>query len=332
MEAQHAAGSWTEALWRRCYETVVRARTYDEMAHVLQRSGKVAFHVSGIGQETAQAAAACALNTETDLFFPYYRDYAFMIALGMSVDELMLSLFLKAADPNSGGRQMVGHFGCKRLRVFTGSSPVATQIPHAVGAAYAARLRGEEAVAFVSFGEGSSNQGDFHEGCNFAGVHQLPVIFFCQNNRYAISVPERWQVAGRIVDRAHGYGFTGVRVDGNDAFAVYDAVRTARDRARAGEGPTLIEAMVYRIQPHSTADNDLLYRTREEIEQHRARDGCSAMRAYGIEAGMWSMAQEDALRAQCAHALKQAIEYAERAPYADASTLCDHIVAEGGQR
>jgi len=318
------------------YEVMVKARKFDERANVLQRAGKIPFHVSGIGQECAQAAAAFALRPGLDLFFPYYRDYAFVLAVGMTVKDLMLQLFAKAEDPNSGGRQMAGHFGYKKLNIFSGSSPVTTQVPHAVGAAYAARLRKEESVAFVTFGEGSSNQGDFHEGCNFAGVHKLPVILMCENNRYAISVPEHQQVAGRVVDRAIGYGFPGVRVDGNDPFEVYAAVKQARERGLAGEGPTLIEAMMYRLMPHSTSDNDLLYRTKEEVEEHRAKDGIPKMRQYLTEQGLWNDEREAALLESVDREIREATEYAEKAPYpAPEDTLLyvygDSEDAQGGE-
>jgi 2-oxoisovalerate dehydrogenase E1 component alpha subunit len=313
--SKHAQAGLSDDDAIQMYAMMLKARKYDERATVLQRAGKVAFHVSGIGQECAQVAAAFALRPGRDLFFPYYRDYGFVLSVGMTLRELMLALFFKAEDPNSGGRQMAGHFGHKKLGIFTGSSPVTTQVPHAVGAAYAAKLRGEESVSFVTFGEGSSNQGDFHEGCNFAGVHKLPVILMCENNRYAISVPEGQQVAGRIVDRAIGYGFPGVRVDGNDPFEVYTAVKEARERGLAGEGPTLIEAMMYRLSPHSTSDNDLLYRTKEEIEEHRSKDGVPRMRQYLIEQGLWDEAKDAELLSRIDAELREATEYAERAPY-----------------
>src|SRR6185437_1822568 len=159
--------------------------------------------------------AAFALDREKDYILPYYRDLGVVLAFGMTPTEVMLSGFAKAEDPNSGGRQMPGHFGQKKNRIVTGSSPVTTQVPHAVGIALAARMQGENIVSFVTFGEGSSNQGDFHEGANFAGVHKLPVIFMCENNQYAISVPLHKQVGSQIADRAIGYGFPGVAVDGN---------------------------------------------------------------------------------------------------------------------
>lgn len=217
------------------YKYMVLARKFDERNLLLQRAGKINFHVSGIGQEACQVAAAFALDREKDYFLPYYRDYGFVLAVGMTPRELMLSAFAKAEDPNSGGRQMPGHFGSKRLRIVTGSSPVTTQVPHAVGIALAAKMQKKDFVSFVTFGEGSSNQGDFHEGCNFAGVHKLPVIIMCENNQYAISVPLHKQISGKVSDRALGYGFPGVRVDGNDALEVYAAVKEARERAIRGK-------------------------------------------------------------------------------------------------
>jgi 2-oxoisovalerate dehydrogenase E1 component alpha subunit len=310
------------------YVTMLMARRYDERALLLQRAGKIHFHISGIGQEAAQVAAAFALDREQDWFLPYYRDYGFVLAVGMTLRELMLSLFSKEEDPNSGGRQMAGHFGCRRLRIVTHSSPVTTQVPHAVGIAYALKLKRKPQVAFVTFGEGSSNQGDFHEGCNFAGVHKLPVIFMCENNQYAISVPVERQVAGRICDRAIGYGFTGVRVDGNDPLEVYRVVKEARARAVAGEGPTLIEAMLYRLSPHSTSDNDLAYRTKEEIEEHRAKDGLPRYRQYLIDCGLWNEELDRSLEANIRQMLDEATEYADRAPYPAPESIMRHVYAE----
>ncbi|WP_281886706.1 thiamine pyrophosphate-dependent dehydrogenase E1 component subunit alpha [Paenibacillus sp. YYML68] len=301
------------------------ARMYDERGFVLQRSGKVAFHVSGIGQETAQVAAAYALEKGVDYCLPYYRDYGVVLTLGMSLRELMLSVFAKAEDPNSGGRQMPGHFSHRKLNIVTGSSPVTTQVPHAVGIALAAKMKGEQKVSFVTFGDGSSNQGDFHEGCNFAGVHKLPVIFMCENNQYAISVPLHKQMAGSIAERALGYGFPGIRVDGRDPLEVYRVVKEARERALRGEGPTLIEAVMYRIPPHSTADNDLLYRTKEEVEEERGKDGLPRFRQYLLDCGIWSEGQEEELRARLKQELTDATTYAEQAPFPKPEDTLLHV-------
>lgn len=310
------------------YKYMLLARKFDERCMLLQRAGKINFHVSGIGQETAQVAAAFALDREKDYFLPYYRDYGFVMAVGMTPRELMLSAFAKAEDPNSGGRQMPGHFGSKRLRIVTGSSPVTTQVPHAVGFALAAKMQKKDFVSFVTFGEGSSNQGDFHEGSNFAGVHKLPVIIMVENNQYAISVPIHKQLSGKVSDRALGYGFPGIRVDGNDALAVYAAVKEARERAVAGEGPTLIEAMMYRLSPHSTSDNDLAYRTKEEVEENWKKDGLAKMKQYLIDCGLWDEERDADLAAQLSMELKEATEYADNAPFPKPEDTLLHVYAD----
>ncbi|ALS22772.1 MULTISPECIES: thiamine pyrophosphate-dependent dehydrogenase E1 component subunit alpha [Paenibacillus] len=313
------------------YTYMLKARMFDERGFVLQRSGKIAFHVSGIGQETAQVAAAFALQKGKDYFLPYYRDYGFVLTIGMTLRELMLSVFAKAEDPNSGGRQMPGHFSHKKLNIVTGSSPVTTQVPHAVGFALASKMKRQNFVSFVTFGDGSSNQGDFHEGCNFAGVHKLPVIFMCENNQYAISTPLHKQTAGSIAERAVGYGFPGIKVDGRDPLEVYRVVREARERAIRGEGPTLIEAVMYRIPPHSTSDNDLLYRTKEEVEENRAKDGLIGFRRYMIECGVWSEERDAELMEQIKAELTEATNYAEQAPFPKPEDTLRHVYADSGE-
>lgn len=310
------------------YTNMLTARMYDERMLLMQRAGKINFHVSGVGQEVAQVAAAFALNREEDYFLPYYRDYAFVLSVGMTLKELFLCAFAKAEDPNSGGRQMPGHFGHKKLRIVTGSSPVTTQVPHAVGFALASKMKNKNFVSFATFGEGSSNQGDFHEGLNFAGVHKLPVIFMCENNQYAISVPVHKQLGGKVSDRAIGYGFPGYRVDGNDVFAMYEAMSEARRRANSGEGPTLIEAMMYRLSPHSTSDNDLAYRSKEEVDEHRQLDGLPKFKQYLIEHNLWSEEDEVNLRQKIKGMLDEASSYAEKAPFPTPESTLDHVYGE----
>ena len=199
------------------YEYMVKARKIDERMWLLNRSGKIPFLVSCQGQEAAQVGAAFALEKEKDYILPYYRDIGVVLVYGMTSWDLMLSAFAKAEDPNSGGRQMPGHFSSKKLKIVTGSSPVSTQIPHAVGIALAGKMKKENFVTFTTLGEGSTNQGDFHEGLNFAGVHKLPVITMVENNKYAISVPISKQLAAETVkDRAIGYGMPGFTIDGNN--------------------------------------------------------------------------------------------------------------------
>ena len=325
---RHAQLGLTDGQVLDMYKYMMLARKFDERNMLLQRAGKINFHVSGIGQETCQVAAAYALDREKDYFLPYYRDYGFVLTVGMTLRELMLSAFAKAEDPNSGGRQMPGHFGSKRLRIVTGSSPVTTQVPHAVGFALAAKMQKKDFVSFVTFGEGSSNQGDFHEGCNFAGVNKLPVIIMCENNQYAISVPLHKQLSGKVSDRALGYGFPGIRVDGNDALAVYAAVKEARERAVRGEGPTLIEAMMYRLSPHSTSDNDLAYRTKEEVEENWKNDGVARFKTYLMDLGLWDEKKDEDLAAQLNLEIKDATEYADRAPFPKPEDTLRHVYAE----
>lgn len=313
------------------YRYMLLARKFDERCLLLQRAGKINFHVSGIGQETTQVAAAFALDRERDYFLPYYRDYGFVLTVGMTLKELMLSAFAKAEDPNSGGRQMPGHFGSKRLRIVTGSSPVTTQVPHAVGVALGAKMQKKDIVSYVTFGEGSSNQGDFHEGLNFAGVQKLPAIFLCENNQYAISVPIQKQLGGKVADRALGYGFPGIRVDGNDALEVFRVVKEARERAVRGEGPTLIESMMYRLSPHSTSDNDLAYRTKEEVDENWQKDGIPKMKQYLLDNGLWSEEQDEALLRDISRDLKEAIEAAELAPFPKPEDTLLHVYASEGE-
>lgn len=311
------------------YRTMLLARKIDERMWLLNRSGKIPFVVSCQGQEAAQVGAAYALNRDTDYVLPYYRDIGVVLAFGMTAKDLMMSGFAKAADPNSGGRQMPGHFGQKENRIVTGSSPVTTQVPHAVGIALAGRMDKKDIVSFVTFGEGSSNQGDFHEGANFAAVYKLPVIFMCENNKYAISVPYDKQVAcENISDRAAGYGMPGVTVDGNDLLEVYRAVKEARERASKGEGPTLIETVSYRLTPHSSDDDDSSYREREEVEEAKKQDPLLLYKAYLQEAGLLGEEEEKTMLDDIMAIVNEATDEAEKAPYASPESTLDHVYAK----
>ncbi|MCB7153549.1 3-methyl-2-oxobutanoate dehydrogenase subunit alpha [Bacillus stercoris] len=311
------------------YRTMLLARKIDERMWLLNRSGKIPFVISCQGQEAAQVGAAFALDREMDYVLPYYRDMGVVLAFGMTAKDLMMSGFAKAADPNSGGRQMPGHFGQKENRIVTGSSPVTTQVPHAVGIALAGRMEKKDIAAFVTFGEGSSNQGDFHEGANFAAVHKLPVIFMCENNKYAISVPYDKQVAcENISDRAVGYGMPGVTVNGNDPLEVYQAVKEARERARRGEGPTLIETISYRLTPHSSDDDDSSYRGREEVEEAKKSDPLLTYQAYLKETGLLSDETEQTMLDEIMAIVNEATDEAENAPYAVPESALDYVYAK----
>ncbi|WP_242319259.1 3-methyl-2-oxobutanoate dehydrogenase subunit alpha [Bacillus cereus group sp. BfR-BA-01349] len=311
------------------FRTMLLARKIDERMWLLNRAGKIPFVISCQGQEAAQVGAAFALDREKDYALPYYRDMGVVLAFGMTAKELMLSAFAKAGDPNSGGRQMPGHFGQKKNRIVTGSSPVTTQVPHAVGIALAGKMEKKDLVTFVTFGEGSSNQGDFHEGANFAGVHKLPVIFMCENNKYAISIPVEKQLACKNVsDRAIGYGMPGYTIDGNDPLAVYKAVKEAADRGRRGEGPTLIETVSYRLTAHSSDDDDRVYRDKEEVEEAKKKDSIITFAAYLKEAGVLTEESEKQMLDEIMHIVNEATEYAENAPYAAPEDALKHVYAE----
>lgn len=311
------------------YRYMLLTRRLDERMWLLQRSGKVHFLVSGQGQEAAQIGAAFALDPHKDWILPYYRDMGVVLVFGQTVEDLMMSVYAKPQDPNSGGRQMPGHFGGRKYRTITGSSPTATQVPHAVGVALAAKMRNEDTVAFTSLGEGSTNEGDFHEACNFAGVHKLPVIFFCENNGYAISVPTSKQLGCQdVADRAIGYGFPGVVVDGMDVLEVYRVFKEAVERARNGGGPTLIEAKTYRLKPHSSDDDDLTYRTREEVEEARKRDPLILFKAYLEEAGLLTNENHEQLENEIMEEINAATEAAEAAPFAAPESALDFVYAK----
>lgn len=308
------------------YRLMLKSRRFDERTWLLNRAGRIPFLVSCQGQEAQQVGAAYALDKTKDYSAPYYRDIGVVLTLGMTIKELMLQSFAKAEDPNSGGRQMPGHFGSKKLRMLSGSSPVATQVPHAVGIGLACKMKNDPAVSFVTLGEGSTNQGDFHEGANFAAVHKLPVIILIENNQYAISVPLNKQVAcERLSDRAIGYGMFGETVDGNNPLSVYKAVKEAKMRALNGEGPSLIEAVSYRLTPHSSDDNDMTYRTKEEVEEAKAKDGLNIFREYLFDQQLLTDELLNEMEVEIKEEIDQATEYAESAPYPEPNTLLNHV-------
>ncbi|MFJ8066675.1 thiamine pyrophosphate-dependent dehydrogenase E1 component subunit alpha [Psychrobacillus sp. NPDC096426] len=311
------------------FETMLMARRIDERMWLLNRAGKIPFVISCQGQEAAQVGAAFALDNTKDYIAPYYRDMGVVLHFGMTAKDLMLSAFAKAEDPNSGGRQMPGHFGQKKNRILTGSSPVTTQLPHAVGVALAAKIEKKDFITFVTLGEGSSNQGDFHEGLNFAGVHQLPCITMVENNKYAISVPFERQVASKTVaDRASSYGMPGVTVDGKDPIAVYKVVKEAADRARNGEGPSLIEAVTYRLTAHSSDDDDRQYRTAEDIAEGKALDPLITFAKYLRDHDILTTELEKEINDRIMKEVNEATDYAENAPYAAPEDALKHVYAE----
>ncbi len=299
------------------YRGILLARRLDERIWALNRQGRAAFVVSASGHEGSQIPPVMALDPEIDWALPYYRDLGTVLAWGMTPTQVLLGVMAKAGDPSSDGRQMPSHWSLRERRMFTHSSPIATQFPHAAGIAKTLQNDGSNAIVFVSGGEGSTSEGDWHEAMNFAGIHELPLIVLIENNQYAISVPEHDEVGGHIAARAVGYGIHGVVVDGNDPLAVYKVAKDAADRARRGDGPTLIEAKTYRYYAHTSDDDDMLYRTREEVDQWRRRDPLSQLRVYLIEQRLLSDSDDERLEAEVAALVKTAVETADAAPDPD---------------
>ncbi len=311
------------------YRTMLTARLVDEASFRLNRQGKAPFVVPVSGHEGCQVGTAWALRRGQDIWLPYYRDVAVVLVAGMTPYEIFLGLFAKADDPSSGGRQMPSHWGSRRLGIISHSSPIASQIPHAAGVAYAIRYREEDAVVGCWFGEGATSEGSWHEGLNFAGIHKLPVIWVCENNQYAISVSQKKQMAIEdVADRGAAYGFPGVVVDGNDVLACYGAMKTAVERARAGEGPTLIEAKTYRFFPHTSDDDDRTYRTREEVEEAKHRDPLHLFEHYLRNAGVMQKEAVEGITAEIKADVDRQIDEAWNAADPDPDSLLRHLYLE----
>lgn len=326
--AYHEALGLDEEDLRRMHYYMLLARRVDERSWILNRQGKAAFVISCQGQEGAQVGAAYNLRPGYDYLYPYYRDSGMTLLLGQTPRDQFLSLLGKKEDPNSGGRQMPGHYSQRDLNIVTASAPVGVQYPQATGTALAFKMRGEDGVALVCGGEASTSGGDWHEALNFASIHDLPVVFFVENNVYAISTPVKLQVAGSIAGRAEGYGMPGVEVDGNDVLAVYEASREAVERARRGEGPTLIEAKTYRMTAHSSDDDDRRYREREEIEEWRLKDPIVRFERYLMENGILDEEQRDEISSRIKSEIAEASEYAEQAPFAEPEEALGGVYAE----
>ncbi len=310
----HLALGLSDEAVREMYRLMVLARRLDDRMWALNRQGRVPFAVSSSGQEAAQVGAALALDREVDWAIPYYRDVAFMIALGMTLEEMFLGLFAKEGDPSSSGRQMPNHWSLPRLRVLSHSSVIGTQFPHAAGIAFELQRTGRPGVVLVNGGEGATSEGDLHEALNFTALHRLPVVFLIQNNQYAISVPVAQAIAGDLAARARGYGMAAETIDGNRILEVYGAVSRAVERARAGEGPTFLEARTYRYYAHTSDDDDRLYRSAEEVEEWRRRDPIAQFRQYLVESRLLTEAAEEAVEEEASATVAAAVAAAAAAP------------------
>src|SRR5205809_7378251 len=255
---------------RSLHRAMVLARRFDERMVRLQRQGRIGTFAPIKGQEASQLGSVVTLRA-TDWMVPSFRETAAMIWRGWPIEKILLFF----AGYVEGGRSAPDQ------RDLPITIPVATQLPHAVGLAYAAQYKGDDAVVMACFGDGATSEGDFHEALNFAGVWHVPIVFVVQNNQWAISVPLKKQTHSRtLAQKALAYGFPGIQVDGNDVLAVYAASREAVDRARAGDGPTLIECVTYRLGVHTTADDPTKYRSAEEVAEWERRDPLTRFAAY----------------------------------------------------
>jgi 2-oxoisovalerate dehydrogenase E1 component alpha subunit len=313
----------------RMYKTVALARAVDERMWVLNRAGRIPFVISGQGHEGAQVGIAWPLDPKVDWFAPFYRSIATCLTFGMTARDILTAQYAKAIDRSSGGRQMPGHYGSIENHLVSLSSPVATQMLHAVGIALAAKIRGTGQVAMSSLGEGSANQGDVHEGLNFAGVHKLPFILVVENNGYAISVPVSKQLPVKdVAIRAAGYAMPGVVVDGSDVLECYKVAKVAVDRARNGEGGTLIEAKVIRLTAHSSDDQQTKYRDPEELAGLSSKDPVPKFRTQLQEAGVLTDEVLAKLEAEIKAEVDEATDYSENAADPDPRTAMKWVFAE----
>jgi 2-oxoisovalerate dehydrogenase E1 component alpha subunit len=295
------------------YRWMLLVRALDAKSMRMQRQGRIGFYVPCQGQEAAQVGSAWALG-EGDWVFPAYREPGAALIRGYPLKKLICQ-FIGNSEDASKGRQMPNHFGYREANYVVPSSPVGTQIIQAVGAAWAAKLRGDPIVVLTYFGDGATSQGDFHCALNFGGVFKTPVIFFCNNNQYALSLPfSRQTASASIAVKAEAYGIEGVRVDGNDVLASYAVTKEAADRARETGMPTLIEAVTYRLGPHSSSDDPKKYRTDEELKAWEARDPIPRFARYLERRGLWSQERDKELRRSVDEELGRAVELAEEAP------------------
>ena len=296
-----------DAKIKKLYEWMILARTFDNKAFKLQREGRLGTYASILGQEAAQVGSAFALKPG-DWMFPAFREPGASFVRGV---PLRMILQYWAGDER-------GNLIPEGINDFPITIPVATQVPIGVGVAMAAKLKGDPIAVMVYMGDGATSKGDFHEGLNFAGVFSAPVVFLCQNNQWAISVPLKRQTAAKtLAQKAIAYGFPGVQVDGNDVFAVYCAANEALTRAREGKGPTLIECVTYRLGDHTTADDASRYRSREEVEQWKQKDPIERLRIYMEKTGLWSKTYDQEVRSDAKDKVEEAVRETENMPPPD---------------
>ena len=327
---QHQALGISDGDMLAFYAKMVLVRTLDERLLALNRQGKVPIAASAQGVEASSMASAwAALMDGQYFFFPYYRDLPLKVMAGVTPLEIIAGAFGKAGSSFSGGRQFPHQGASLEHHIIQISNVVASGLTQATGYALGCKTLGEETVTLAYFGDGGSSAGECHEAMNFAGVHKLPIIFLCHNNKLAISVPQRKQMPiENLADRAAGYNFPGYVVDGTNTLEVYQRTQEAIKRARSKSGgPTLLEFKVERLKPHTTDDDDRRYRSPEELEQASKGDPLPPLRSYLIDAGLLTDDMEERVQAEARREINEATEAAEKAPWPDTATLFDHIYA-----
>ena len=309
------------------YRNMVLTRAFDERGMMLQRQGRIGFYVPSFGQEAIQTGTAAAL-LDKDWVFPSYREPGIFLYRGAGLYEMLCNLWGNRGDL-SKGRQMPVHYSFPAIKMFSVSSPIATQLIQAVGAGMASKISKTKEVAISYCGDGGTSENDFHTALTFAGAYKAPAVFVVTNNQYAISVPFSKQTgAKRIVDKAIGYGMPGIAVDGNDALAVFLATKEAVDRARRGEGPTLIECVTFRMGPHSSSDDPTRYRDEKLYQAWTKRDPIKRLRAYLESKNIWDEKKEKNLQEDLKAKLAEAVERAEKEPAPDPMDLFEDVYAE----
>jgi pyruvate dehydrogenase E1 component alpha subunit len=312
---------------QRMYRQMLTIRRFNERMLLLQRQGRIGFFIESTGQEACQIGSAFPL-TQKDWVYAGYRDPGMCLTKGVPLKALVDQLMANADDPNQG-RQMGVHWGYKDWNIVSLSSPVACRLSEAVGTAYAAKIKKDNLVCLTSFGDGATSQGEFHTAMNFAGVFKVPVIFFCENNQYAISLPIRRQTASQnIAVKAEAYGFEGVLVDGNDVLAVYMATKAAADKARSGGGPTLIEAVTYRIGGHSSSDDPTKYRKADELELWKTRDPIKRFRVYLMKKGLLTVQEDSKLQEEVDAEIVGTVKASEKVPQPTHLSMFTDVYAE----
>jgi pyruvate dehydrogenase E1 component alpha subunit/2-oxoisovalerate dehydrogenase E1 component alpha subunit len=316
-----------DGLAERFLEAMLFQRALDQRMLNLQRQGRIGFYGTAKGQEGAALGSGAAFERE-DWVFPALREGAVALWRGMPLEAYIAQCFGNAADPTHG-RQMPCHYSDKGAKYVSLSSPIATQVTQAAGAARAAQIRGEKVVVGGYLGDGATSEPDFHAGLNFAAVWKSPAVFVCQNNQWAISVPLSKQTASKtLAIKAKAYGMPGLRVDGNDVLACYVATKMAVERARRGEGPTFIECLTYRLGGHSSSDDPTKYRDESEAKVWEARDPLLRHKAWLVARGRWSAEREEAFLAEAGKRITDAIQAVEAAPPPALETLFTDVYRE----